>query len=271
MKVLITITGGNLTGKTTLAHRIAKILREDAIQREVTIIDQRHMLDSEKPNPEMLRPCPVEIHVGETFPPHSLALTPERSAPCTHPCSSVLSAVTLQSFFPAMNPPLTPQQALNGFSLILGLTTSGYTHAGLIKEIQIQCGSRISSGILGDDAHPATPYQEVNQTLLRTLIATWIVIEGHPEMLATIGQASSSITGKTLHQTARDAIGEAAATADTPVANALRKALAFIEQSIPSEDDEDPAESISTSIEDGPEITIDLAEIRAILAVIPTA
>lgn len=73
MKLLITITGGNLTGKTTLAHRIAKLLREDAIPREVTIIDQRHMLDSEKPNPEMFRPCPVEIHVGEPFPPHSLA------------------------------------------------------------------------------------------------------------------------------------------------------------------------------------------------------
>ncbi|RYD47652.1 MAG: hypothetical protein EOP85_05065 [Verrucomicrobiaceae bacterium] len=72
--LLITITGQSQSGKTRLAHRIAAMLRENDIPREVSVIDPRHSMDDEDQPPlfpARLR-TPVEIHVGEPFPPVSL-------------------------------------------------------------------------------------------------------------------------------------------------------------------------------------------------------
>jgi len=50
------------------------------------------------------------------------------------------------------------------------------------------------------------PLEQVAKDLHRALVATWIIIEGDEEFLEHIGQCESRVTGKSLHQTTRDAI-----------------------------------------------------------------
>jgi len=42
--------------------------------------------------------------------------------------------------------------------------------------------------------------------LFNVLVATWIVLEASPDILAHVGQCKSKKTGKTLHQTVRDVV-----------------------------------------------------------------
>lgn len=45
--------------------------------------------------------------------------------------------------------------------------------------------------------------------LFRALVATWIIIEGSPDMLDRVGHCTSKDTGKTLHETVRAIIARA--------------------------------------------------------------
>ena len=44
--------------------------------------------------------------------------------------------------------------------------------------------------------------------LFRALVATWIIIEGSPDILHHVGHCTSKDTGKTLHETVRELIAE---------------------------------------------------------------
>lgn len=54
-----------------------------------------------------------------------------------------------------MHSPLTPQQAANGFALLLSIVRDdNYTSRQMREELELQLESRIDQGILGDDNHP---------------------------------------------------------------------------------------------------------------------
>lgn len=72
MKLLITITGPFRSGKSTIARDLAALIRA-TLGREVTIHDHP---EPDAPGRGLCLDIPVEIHVGEAFPPTSLTSPP---------------------------------------------------------------------------------------------------------------------------------------------------------------------------------------------------
>lgn len=113
----------------------------------------------------------------------------------------------------------------------------------------------------------------IQSQLLRTLIATWIFIEGDEDFLDHIGQATSKDTGKSLHQTAREIIASANAegipttSREEELAAALREAIAYIDAGFPpdSQHDQD-SETVSIQTDDGTEATFHYAKAKALIS-----